>query len=341
MAPGVIEGPGDPVDTPPPRRPGSVRRTSSVLMSWPDGLTGDLLLEGRARDLHTPADGEAEILDHADLLARTGRMRDIQRIEADPEPPGLQQLVGFAAGGNLRKAIAQTLPEEVEAGTPLYLLLDDLAGASLISGFAFFKWADAVPEIRSRVSGAPTKVMQNICSGFREGSSALNPDGTLLAVSDNTPHPHSLVDPADPLGWHELHPHPAIAMRRARRIDVWFEEEELQIDAMFRDSVWDPEGLECVLHEYQMFGWADAEGTLRARSTLSLACFPMRSAHSRHPTPYGWRGRPCAAPRRGAPETQERQLLHPPQRRSPLSGGGAPVGDGVAGARVSAVKGAP
>lgn len=264
MAPGVIEGPGDPVDTPPPRRPGSVRRTSSVLMSWPDGLTGDLLLEGRARDLLTPAEGDAEILGHADLLARTGRMRDIQRIEADPEPAGLQQLVGCAAGGNLRKAIAQTLPGEVEAGTPLYLLLDDLAGASLISGFAFFKWADAVPEIRSRVSAAPNKVMQNICSGFREGSSALNPDGTLLAVSDNTPHPHSLVDPADPLGWHELHPHPTIAMRRARRIDVWWEKEVLQIDAMFRDSVWDPEGLECVLHEYQMLGWADAEGTLRA-----------------------------------------------------------------------------
>src|SRR5580700_2172010 len=114
MAPGVIEGPGDPVETPPSRRPGSVRRTSSVLMSWPDGLTGDLLLEGRARDLLTPADGDAEVLEHADLLARTGRMRDIQRIEADPEPPGLQELVGCAAGGNLRKAIAQTLPEEVE-----------------------------------------------------------------------------------------------------------------------------------------------------------------------------------------------------------------------------------
>jgi len=237
-------------------------------MSWPDGLTKDLLLEGRGRDLLTPAEGEPEVLDRAELTARTGRMRDIQSIEADPEPTNLQQLVGCAAGGNLRKAIAQTLPEEVEAGTPLYLLLDDLAGASLISGFAFFKWAEEVPQIRERVSSAPTKVMQGICSGFREGSSALNPDGTLLSVSGNTPHPRPLVDPSDPLGWHELHPNPKIAMRRARRIDVWWEDGALQIDAMFRDSVWDPGGLECVLHEYQMLGWSDAEGTLRAISAV-------------------------------------------------------------------------
>lgn len=233
-------------------------------MSWPEGLTGNLLLEGRARDLFTPADGAPDVLRHADLEALTGRMRDIQRITADPEPAGLQQLVGSAAGGNLRKAISQALPEEVEAGTPLYLLLDDLAGASLISGFAFFKWAKQVPEIKVRVSAAPGKVMRDICSGFRTGSGALTPEGTIDHVSDNTPHPLPLVDPDDPLGWHELHPHPAIAMRRARRIDVWWEDEKLQIDAMFRDSVWDPEGLECVLHEYQMLGWADTDGTLRA-----------------------------------------------------------------------------
>ncbi len=88
MAPGVIERRATPSPTPPPRRPGSVRRTSSVLMSWPDGLTEDLLLEGRARDLLTPAEGDAEVLDHADVVARTGRMRDIKRIESDPEPAG-------------------------------------------------------------------------------------------------------------------------------------------------------------------------------------------------------------------------------------------------------------
>ena len=40
-------------------------------------------------------------------------------------------------------------------------------------------------------------------------------------------------------------------MRRARRIDVWDEDGTLGIDAMFRDSGWDPDGREVVVHEYQ------------------------------------------------------------------------------------------
>ena len=52
-------------------------------------------------------------------------------------------------------------------------------------------------------------------------------------------------------------------MRRARRIDVWAEGAELGIDAMFRDSCWDPDGAEVVVHEYQIAGVADrATGTL-------------------------------------------------------------------------------
>ena len=50
--------PSDPVAAPPARRPGSVRRTSTMLMFWPDGLGTDLHLKGRARDLLTPVDGE-------------------------------------------------------------------------------------------------------------------------------------------------------------------------------------------------------------------------------------------------------------------------------------------
>ena len=52
-------------------------------------------------------------------------------------------------------------------------------------------------------------------------------------------------------------------MRRARRIDVWEESGELGIDAMFRDSCWDPGGEEVVVHEYQILGAADrATGVL-------------------------------------------------------------------------------
>lgn len=228
-------------------------------MSWPGGLGTGLHLQGRARDLFTPGTGTPEVLDTAELAVQMDPLHEILEIDATPAAAGLERLVGRRARGNLRKAIAEEVPGEVEGGTPLYLLLDDLAGATLISGFAFFVWADEIPGFRERMSSAPP-AMVGICSGFQEGSSALNPDGTLKGVSTNLGRPGPLVDPEDPLGWHELPAHPPIAMRRARRIDVWTEEDELHIDAMFRDSCWDPAGDELVVHEYEIFGRADAGG---------------------------------------------------------------------------------
>ncbi|HXP33796.1 MAG TPA: DUF2889 domain-containing protein, partial [Acidimicrobiales bacterium] len=170
---------------------------------------------------------------------------------------------------NLRSAIAQELPDEVAHGTPLYLLLDDLAGSTLISGFAFLRWADHVPMIKNRVANAPRRIMRDICSGFRDGASSLLSDGSISGLRQNTARPGPLADPADTLGWHELDDPPQIAMRRARRIDVWGEDGVLGIDAMFRDSCWDPDGAEVVVHEYQITGRANrATGTLLSVDAL-------------------------------------------------------------------------
>ena len=92
-------------------------------------------------------EGDPIVLSHSDLYVVTGRERDILRIEADPAPAGLDRLVGCRAGNNLRSAIVRELPEERAGGTPLYLLLDDLAGSTLISGFVFVRWLDHLPEI--------------------------------------------------------------------------------------------------------------------------------------------------------------------------------------------------
>ena len=184
---------------------------------------------------------------------------------------------GRRAGGGLRAVIAEHLGDEAEAGTPLYLLLDDLAGATLISGFTYFKWQDQYPEIKQRYQSAPPRINTNICAGFQEGSGALNPDGTLKGVSENTPPAPPLADPLDPVGWHELGDHPDIAMRRARRIDVWTDTDTdtdadtINVDAMFRDTCWIPDGTETVLHEYRIFATADAgTGTLTAADAVPM-----------------------------------------------------------------------
>ncbi len=225
-------------------------------MFWPDGLGTDLHLKGRARDLLTPPEGDPVVLDRSDLYAVTGRERDIQRIEADPLAEGLDRLVGRKAGGGLRAAIAAEMPDEVASGSPLHLLLDDLAGSTLISGFVYVRWMNRNPELRERFTKAPPGRMRDICAGFRTGSSALASDGSIVH-NQNTAHPAPLCDPADRLGWHELDDPPVPAMRRARRIDIWDDDGELGIDAMFRDSAWDPDGAEVVVHEYQMRGRSD------------------------------------------------------------------------------------
>ena len=261
-----LKAPSVPVAVPPPRRHGSVRRTSTVLMSWPSGPGGELHLRGRARDLLTPTQGDAAVIATADLLAVTGRERDIQRIESDPTVPGLDRLVGCRAGGSFRAAIASELPGEMEQGTPLHLLLDDLAGSTLISGFTLILWGEVFPEVLEHMKiGAGTRVMRDVCSGFRDGSAAIKADGTMSGLHQNVTPTNRIDDPADPLSWHELDPHPPMAMRRARRIDVWHDGEELRIDSMFRDSVWNPDGQEVALHEYEIFGAADgASGILQS-----------------------------------------------------------------------------
>ncbi len=253
----MTEPPRRPDGPPPPRRPGSVRRTSTVLMTWPDGLGTDLHLTGRCRDLLTPADGPPTVVETVDLLAVTNRSRTIERISSDPALPGLDRLVGGTAGGNLRKAIAHELPDQVEAGTPLHLLLDDLAGATLISGFAYFRRADQFPEFAEAVAKNRPRMTVNICSGFRTGASSLAEDGTLSGLPQNVAPVGSLADPGDPMSWHPLDPPPPVAMRRARRIDVWAEGDQLGVDSMFRDSCWDPDGSEVAVHEYRLLATAD------------------------------------------------------------------------------------
>ena len=231
-------------------------------MHWPDGLGTQLRLDGRARDLLTPEQGEAVVLAEATMTAGIGPDRMVQDIAADPAPAGLSHLVGARGGGHLRGVLQEHLPAERAAGVPLYLLLDDIAGTSLISGFAWSRhrpdWRGGGPDVGAPPDPATRQAfrarMEGICSGFRPGSSALEEVGSGHNVVPVPP----LTDSTDPLAWHRFDPVPAVAMRRARRIDVWRQGNELVIDAMFRDTCWEPDGTEVAVHEYALAATADA-----------------------------------------------------------------------------------
>lgn len=246
----LVLGPG--VATP-RRRPGSIRRTSTLDMWWPDGWGTRTQIRGRARDLLTATDSSAPLVLADDVIDATAAPdRTILAIRSDPERPRLPDLVGARGGSRLRAALASVVPDERRRGTPLYLLLDDLAGATLIGGFAFTQWPDEWPEHwqRQRERAFKGRRMEGVCIGFRPGSTALTPEGEPRPV-DNTRKVAPLADPADPIGWHEFHDRPGVSMRRARRIDTWLDG-DVHVDAMFQDTATVPSGGRVAVHEYQV-----------------------------------------------------------------------------------------
>lgn len=227
-------------------------------MTWPGGQWTQLRLDGAARDLFTPDDGSAAtVLGRGSMSVGVSGDRVIEDIEVSPDHPEMKRLVRVRGGGRLRAALREIVPDEVAAGTPLALLLDDISGTSLIAGFAWSRWSD--DWMSSRRSGlAVRRTMEGVCIGFRPGSGALTPDGTSRP-GQNTVPVETLVHPDDPIGWHELAELPDVSMRRARRIDAWIDDGLIHIDSAFQDSAGDPGGRRVAVHEYRLIATADIE----------------------------------------------------------------------------------
>jgi hypothetical protein len=252
-------------------------------MVWPGGLGANLHLVGQARDLLTPDSGEPAVLDRASIRVEIEGMRTIKNIETEPHRPGIEGLIGATGGSELRSAIETALPRERESATPLYLLLDDIAGTSLI---AWFAWSRSRPEIRQLMSGARRPGAESFDFGVRKGRiicSGLRPDGWADTHRKHQLDPRHAVVPAgdirtpnDPLAWHEFPLDPEVGMRRHRRIDVWREGGTLKVDAFFRDVCWDPDGSQKALHEYTVDASVDAADytLLSVRATPRVLPFP-------------------------------------------------------------------
>ncbi len=228
-------------------------------MWWPDGWGTRTHIRGRARDLITAPDRSARVAAEDVLDAIASPDRTIESIRSYPERPQLPELVGARGGSRLRAALASAVPDERRRGTPLYLLLDDLAGATLIGGFAFTQWPGEWPAHwqRQRERAFKGRRMEGVCIGFRPGSTALTPEGEPRPV-DNTRPVAPLADPTDRAGWHDFHDIADVAMRRARRIDVWLDG-DVHVDAMFQDSTTVPSGGRVAVHEYQVHVRAAAD----------------------------------------------------------------------------------
>ena len=252
--------PNGPAVAAPTRRPGSVRRTSTIDSTWPDGMEANRTVIGRSRDLFTPLDGAEPIVLAEDvLIATVAPDRQIVAMETQPPREGVQVLVGAQGGSNSRGRVVAAVPEEVEAGTPLYLLLDDLSGATLVGGVAFRFWESQEAQeerMRQMKKMVGVRVMEGICAGFQPGSSALNADGTNKGMGDTKPVPQINND-EDPWAWHELTAPQEPSHRRSRRIDLWLEDGVVHIETFFQDSYTTPDGHREAVHEYVVSATAD------------------------------------------------------------------------------------
>ncbi|MCW1383645.1 DUF2889 domain-containing protein [Novosphingobium sp. KCTC 2891] len=259
----------------PLRRPGSIRRTTSIDSEWPGGLGQPWVMIGRARDLLTPADpdDEARVLATAWYRIRTSPQREILEIEADPHHPRLRELVGVRAGGASRAALGERLGDIV--GTPLFQILDDFAGASLVAGWIWSRWTDdwmvRAQNAGTRATAGKGGRMTDICTGFAAGGSSFHADGTPNSGDQSSAEVGPLEHPDDALGWHPMPFQQGPRKRRARRIDLWREGRLLKVDAGFQDSGSNPDGGRTAVHEYRIFAEIDAaSGTLEALQVLPL-----------------------------------------------------------------------
>lgn len=252
-------GPHDPTAGTPPRRPGSVRRTTTIDMLRPDenDLLGRLLLRGLARDLVTDPDGSARVVGEASMSVDLDFLdgRRILAIETTPDVPALRELVGTSAAAGFRRAVTRLDPTIATRLSLLHALLDDVPVATLVSAYATsragLKPADAVAAARG----------VDQCAGWRA-------DGTIMLelrarettpVVTGPPAP-AVVGPEDPLAWHPTPPLPGTGMRRHRRMDLAPDPaagDAIVADVLFRDSYQPEGGVEMALHEYTVRAGVD------------------------------------------------------------------------------------
>lgn len=232
-----------------------MRRTTTIDLLRPDGPDGDVLVDGRGRDLVMSRGSRPRTSDTASLRAHIDYVNGstLLDIRAVPDDDGLRELLGATVGPGFRSKVVAAIPQAAADRSLAHLLLDDLPGATLVSGYARFPTGkcDMNADPAARRTFLSGRI--NLCSGFSES-------GTMLTEMSRTgalPLPYGpvappLESPEHPLAWHAIDPLQPNGIRRRRLMDVAEVDERLLVRAMFRDSHRDDHGVETVIHEYDL-----------------------------------------------------------------------------------------
>jgi hypothetical protein len=213
----------EPIDHLPPRRPGSIRRTSHLDVTRL--ADGGLELTGAAHD------------DAQDVSCRVVLAADqtLTSMDVTPGDSDLRPLLGRMVGRGFRALV----DEVCETGTLLSGLLTELPVVTLLAGYGTLYSGQLDTPLTNRfIDGMPL----DICAGWAGSGFMMG----HIRDEREIPTPDGPEVPVDQTGWH---PMPALAtgvLRRQRLIERAGDE----VWAMFRDTYARPDGVTSVLHEY-------------------------------------------------------------------------------------------
>ncbi|WP_261559263.1 DUF2889 domain-containing protein [Frankia tisae] len=250
----------------PRRMPGSVRRTSHLNVTWPAGYGSPMNLSAGARDLVTGRDGQATVVDSAQLRVTVDDTRTLRSLTSVPPRRALAGLIGQNGGRGYRARLRDLIPEDVTTGSPLHFLLDDMPGATLVAPIAWRLWPgeqDKLARFAAATQASRVEAMREVCSGWRADGGPLERMSQGGGLEQNLVPAHPLEQADDPLAWHRIPAPPgdSAMFRRRRRVDVIAPEPREQgvmtVDSAFRDSMWSPQGVETIVHEYGVHATVD------------------------------------------------------------------------------------
>jgi hypothetical protein len=156
-----LHGVHNPTIGAPRRRPGSMRRTSSLDMIRAEGTVDPLHLRGEARDYYTAGDGSGEVTGSASIRATVDRAAgSISQLNVTPPVAAIEDMVPVPAMSGFRSAVDRVAPQLRRARDLRYTLLDDVPVATLISGHALSASG------ASRLASESYSPIADLCAGF-------------------------------------------------------------------------------------------------------------------------------------------------------------------------------
>jgi hypothetical protein len=273
-----LAGPQRPLTSVGEQRPGSVRRLTSIETLRGTVPGSSTRVHALALDLLSGAGGPPEPVGRIELSATLDRETDeIAQIELEPATAPVEILMGCRVGPGFRQRTQELLGERLVTNSALHHLLDDWAGAHLVSGFALQRLALRRGAPR-RASAADLEIRVNICAGWTES-------GSIMTTAQRTGEIPSVLGPRIAIGGDVIDAElpaehwtaPMGGTRRRRRLDLWNDGEAgLRFEEHFRDTYVEDADTDSVLHEYLAQGTIDPDEMVVSSIRAEALVLPWR-----------------------------------------------------------------